>query len=131
MLSRFALIAALSLASTTAFAFTVPLSSSRASADPGPHPAGQPIPCTATDGWGNTYSGTVVTIEGTMYCTGMVAPADDDAIDAAPYELTREVFAEWSDDESEVLLVNAENNEVDDLLKNLGGTNDLKKRTGI
>ena len=65
--SMFAAIAL--LASTSAFAWEVPVHKS--TYNPGPHAPGATIPCSYTNGWGQTFSGTVITnSDGELVCSG-------------------------------------------------------------
>ncbi|GEM_PF-5396578 len=69
------------LFSTTALAWAVPIH--RATVSSTPTPVGDPIPCTYTNADGQQFSGVVTTGGGHVFCTGMVAPTDDDETNAA------------------------------------------------
>jgi len=133
-MTRIALLAATSLLfSAPAFAWTVPLSDSGVTADPGPHDAGDPIPCTVDNGWGQTFQGTVTTIDGELHCSGLAAPDDDEEIETAVRERTADVYAVFSEDglEVEIVFADLEDGGDDDLIKNLGGVGGLRQMGGL
>ena len=73
------------LASSTAMAWAVPIH--KCSVPSTPTPAGQDIPCDYTNADGQTFSGVVtVTSNGTVLCTGLVAPTGNDPLEAQSIE---------------------------------------------
>jgi len=134
-MTRTALLTVASLfLSTSAFAWSVPLIDSGVTVEPGLHDAGDPIPCTVDNGWGQTFQGTVTTVDGELHCSGLAAPADDEEIDAAVRERTSDAYAEFSEDgeEVEIVIVALEGGDDDiDWSRALGGSDPLKKLSGI
>jgi len=118
-MTRTAILALASLfVSAPAFAWSVPLTQSGVTAEPGPHNAGDPIPCTVDNGWGQTFSGTVTTVNGELHCTGMAAPDDEDDIATAVREYLGEVTVDFDDEGGAELF---DNRQIDDLLTSIGG----------
>jgi hypothetical protein len=86
-MNRIAMAAAALMISSTAFAWSVPLSSAEYSA--GPHPAGQDIDCTYTNDDGQVFSGTVQGPSGSLVCAGdVVSTPDNEVAVAARLELS-------------------------------------------
>jgi hypothetical protein len=86
-MNRLAMAAAALMISSTAFAWSVPLSSAEYSA--GPHPAGQDIDCTYTNDDGQVFNGTIQGPSGSLVCAGDVVITREDTVAvAAPQELS-------------------------------------------
>ncbi len=72
------------------------------------------------NGWGQTFSGTVTTVNGELHCTGMAAPDDEDDEDdiaTAAREFLGEVTVAFDDEGGAELL---DNRQIDDLLTSIG-----------
>jgi len=93
------------LMSSNAFAWSVPIH--LADFNPGPHTAGDPIPCSYTNDDGQTFNGTVTSGPEGVMCSGFAEPPTDDTIAAEAARMERAGSGETCD------VVEYDNDQVD------------------
>lgn len=82
------------LVSSTALAWAVPIHKANVPSEP--TPAGDPIPCSYTNDDGQTFNGVVTTTSnGTVLCTGLIAPTPDNPLEGQSIEA---LYEELGDD---------------------------------
>ena len=85
------------LASSSAFAWSAPIH--KCWFPRGPQPVDQPIPCSYTNEDGQTFNGVVTTTSnGTVLCTGLIAPNPTDPLEAQSLDALYEEFGLSFDD---------------------------------